>query len=149
MISQISIKTHLGWVSARENKGKIFSVKFGKLKKQTKSKTLQKFKTNLLKFFNKETKNIKTLYKMRGNKIQIKIWNELIKIKTGQTKSYGQIAKKYKLSPRHIGKICGQNKLLLLVPCHRVIRSDGTLGGFTSSGGVQLKKKLIEFEKTF
>ena len=55
----------------------------------------------------------------------------------GQTKSYGQIAKKHKLSPRHIGKICSQNKLMLLVPCHRVIRADGTLGGFTSVGGTK------------
>ena len=51
------------------------------------------------------------------------------------------------MSPRHVGKICGQNKLLLLVACHRVIRTDGTLGGFTSSDGIKLKKKLLEFEK--
>ena len=84
---------------------------------------------------------------MNGNKVQIKVWNELKKIRPGNTKSYGQIAHKYKLSPRHVGKICGQNKLLLLVPCHRVIRSDGTLDGFTSIGGIKLKKKLLEFEK--
>ena len=84
---------------------------------------------------------------MNGNKVQIKVWNELKKIKPGNTKSYGQIARKYKLSPRHVGKICGQNKLVLLVPCHRVIKSDGTLGGFSSRGGIKLKKKLLEFEK--
>ena len=84
---------------------------------------------------------------MDGNKVQIKAWNDLKKIKPGNTKSYGQMARKYKLSPRHVGKICGQNKLLLLVPCHRVIRTDGTLGGFTSSGEIKLKKKLLEFEK--
>ena len=42
-----------------------------------------------------------------------------------------------------------QNKLLLSVPCHRVIRSDGNLGGFTSIGGVKLKKNILEFEKTW
>ena len=84
---------------------------------------------------------------MNGNKVQIKVWNDLKKIKPGNTKSYGQIARKYKLSPRHVGKICGQNKLVLLVPCHRVIKSDGTLGGFSSTGGIKLKKKLLEFEK--
>jgi len=84
---------------------------------------------------------------MDGNKVQIKVWNDLKKIKPGNTKSYGQIARKYKLSPRHVGKICGWNKLVLLVPCHRVIRSDGTLGGFSSIGIIKLKKKLLEFEK--
>ena len=48
-----------------------------------------------------------------------------------------------------MGKICSQNKLLLLVPCHRVIRTNGNLGGFTSVGGVKLKKKILELEKTF
>ena len=77
------------------------------------------------------------------------MWGELKNIKFGKTKSYGEIAKKYKLSPRHVGKICGQNKLLLLIPCHRVIRTDGSLGGFTSLGGIKLKKKLLDFEKSW
>ena len=147
MIRQISINTKVGWISAFENEGKIFKIKFGKLKKQKESEILQKFKKNILKFFEKKTSNIKIPHKIYGNQIQKKIWSELKKIKMGQTKSYGKIAKKYKLSPRHIGKICSQNKLVLLVPCHRVIRTDGTLGGFTSVGGIKLKRKLLEFEK--
>ena len=140
MIKKISIKTRLGWISAFENEGKIFRVKFGKIKRQSKSKVLLNFKRNLSKFFNNKTLDIKAPYKIEGNQIQKKIWNELAKIKTGKTKSYGEIVKKYNISPRHVGKICGQNKLLLLVPCHRVIRSDGSLGGFSSLGGVNLKK---------
>ena len=148
MIRQITFNTRVGWISAFENDGKIFKVKFGRLKKQKKSKILKKFRKNLFQFFNKKTSNIKIPHKIKGNQIQKKIWSELKKIKMGQTKSYGQIAKKYKLSPRHIGKICSQNKLMLLVPCHRVIRTDGTLGGFTSVGGIKLKRKLLEFEKS-
>ena len=82
-----------------------------------------------------------------GNSIQKKVWNELKKIKFGKTKSYGAIAKKYKLSPRHVGKICSQNKIPLAIPCHRVINNNGNIGGFTSVGGIKLKKKLLEFEK--
>ena len=149
MIKKISIKTKMGWISAFENKGKIFKVKFEKEKKQSQSKVLKNFKKNLLTFFKKKTLNIKSPYKIQGNQIQKKIWTELRKIKPGQTKSYGEIAKKYKISPRHVGKICGQNKLVLSVPCHRVIRSDGSLGGYSSIGGVSLKKKLLEFEQTW
>ena len=147
MISQITFNTKVGWVSAFENEGKIFKVKFGRLGKQKKSKILKKFKKNLLKFFDKKVSHIKIPHKVKGNQIQKKVWSELKKIKMGQTKSYGQIAKKYKLSPRHIGKICSQNKLVLIIPCHRVIRNNGTLGGFTSPGGIKLKRKLLEFEK--
>jgi len=148
MINQISTKTRFGWISAFENHGKIFKVKFGRLKKQKKSKTLEIFKKTLLNFFNKKNLKIKIPYKMQGNKIQIKVWKELRKIKIGHTLSYGKIAKKFKLSPRYIGKICSQNSLLLIVPCHRVIRTDGALGGFSSLGGVKVKRKLLEFEKT-
>ena len=75
------------------------------------------------------------------------MWTELKNIKFGQTKTYGEIAKKYKLSPRHVGKICGQNKIILAIPCHRVIKSDGSMGGFSGIGGTVLKKKLLDFEK--
>ena len=147
MASQITFNTKVGWISAFEDEGKIFKIKFARLKKQKKSKILKKFKKNLLQFFNKKVSHIKIPHKVKGNPIQKKVWSELKKIKMGQTKSYGQIAKKFKLSPRHIGKICSQNKLVLLVPCHRVIRNNGTLGGFTSPGGIKLKRKLLEFEK--
>ena len=145
----MSIKTKIGWISAFENEGKIFKIKFGKVKKQKRSKVLNNFGKNLLFFFNKKKKIIKAPYKIEGNKIQKKIWNEMKKIKLGKTKTYGQIAKKYNLSPRYVGKICSQNKLVLSIPCHRVIKSDGGLGGFTSVGGVNLKKKLLEFEQSW
>ena len=149
MIKKISIKTEFGWISAFENKGKIFKIKFGKVKKQVKSRILKNFKKNLIKFFQKKILNIRAPYNIQGNQIQKKVWLELKKIRPGRIKTYGEIAKKYKLSPRHVGKICGQNKLVLSIPCHRVIRSDGNLGGFTSIGGINLKKKLLEFEKSW
>tara|TARA_Y100000590_G_scaffold323054_1_gene365868 strand:- start:291 stop:743 length:453 start_codon:yes stop_codon:yes gene_type:complete len=149
MIRKISIRTRLGWISAFEEDGKIFKIIFGRLKHQIKSKILDNFKKNLNKFFNKKIPYIRAPHRIKGNKFQKKVWNELKKIKLGNTKSYGQIAQKFKLSPRHVGKICGQNKLLFLIPCHRVIRSDGTLGGFTSTGGTKLKKKLLDFEKNY
>jgi len=149
MINKISIKTKLGWITAFEENNRIFRIKFGKIKKQTKSELLKNFKRNLSKFFNKQSIYIQAKYKLEGNQIQKKIWRELKNIKFGQTKSYGEIAKKYNISPRHVGKICGQNRLMLLIPCHRVIKSNGSVGGFSSSGGINLKKKLLRFEKSF
>ena len=149
MIKKISIKTKLGWITAFEENNRIFRIKFGKIKKQTKSELLKNFKRNLSKFFNKQSIYIKAKYRLEGNQIQKKIWKELKNIKFGQTKSYGEIAKKYNISPRYVGKICGQNRLVLLIPCHRVIKSDGSVGGFSSPGGINLKKKLLKFEKSF
>ena len=147
MIKQISIKTKFGWISAFEENNKIYKVKFGKCRNKSTSNNLKKFKSNLNNFLTKKNKFLKFNTLIVGNSIQKKVWNELKKIKFGNTKSYGIIAKKFKLSPRHVGKICAQNKILLSIPCHRVIRSDGSMGGFSSRGGISLKKKLLEFEK--
>ena len=140
MIKKMSVKTDFGWISAFENKGKIFQIKFGKVKKQSQSQVLKNFKKNLIKFFKKRALNIKAPYNIQGSQIQKKVWSELKKIRPGRTKTYGDIAKKFKLSPRHIGKICIQNKIVLAIPCHRVIRSDGSMGGFSSVGGFLLNK---------
>ena len=149
MIKKMSVKTKFGYITAFEKHDKIFKIRFVKVEKQTQSQNLNNFKKNLIKFLKKKSLTIQANYDLQGNQIQKKIWSELRKIKPGHTKTYGEIAKKYRLSPRHVGKICGQNKLLLSTPCHRVIKSDGSLGGFTSRGGVNLKRKLLEFERTW
>ena len=148
-MNSLSFKTRFGWISAFEEKGKIVRIKFGKHRNKNINRNLKTLKIKINSFFNKKNKRIKSNFLIEGNTIQKKVWHELTKIKIGKTKSYGEIAKKFKLSPRHIGKICGQNKIPLAIPCHRVIRSDGTMGGFSSSGGIILKKKLLNFENSW
>ena len=148
MIRQISIKTKFGWISAFEEKGIINRIKFGKYKNKLVNKNLIKFRSSLNNFLARKSKSINFKVHLKGNSIQKKVWRELKKIKFGKTKTYGEIAKKYKLSPRHVGKICSQNKIILIVPCHRVVKSNGNIGGFSAQGGISLKKKLLNFEKS-
>ena len=147
MKKTISFNSKFGWISAVEEKDKITEVKFSKTKNLGSSLTLKKFKNNINNFFSKKTKTLKDPFKLEGNLLQKQIWIELKKIKFGQTKSYGEIAKKLKISPRYVGKVCGQNNHILLIPCHRVVRSDGRLGGFSAPGGIKLKQKLLSFEQ--
>ena len=148
MKNTISFKSKFGWISASEKNNNILSVSFAKSKNRGKSILLNKLKKNLINYFFKKTKKINPNILLEGSKLQIKIWKELIKIPYGKTKSYGEIAKIVKTSPRYVGNVCGQNKHLLIVPCHRVIRTDGSLGGFSSSGGLLLKKRLLNMENT-
>jgi O-6-methylguanine DNA methyltransferase len=148
-MKSLSFKTKFGWITAFEEKGKIVRIKFAKHRNKSISKNLMNLKNKINDFFNKKNKTVKSNFLIIGNNIQKKVWKELLNIKLGKTKSYGEIAKKYKLSPRHVGKICGQNNFLIAVPCHRVIRSDGSLGGFSSPGGLRLKKKLLDFERSW
>ena len=149
MIKKISVKTELGWISAFENNGKIFEVKFGKHKNKSVSKNLKRFRNNLINFLNRKNNAFESDFLIEGNIMQKQVWKELTRIKLGKTKSYGEIAKKFKLSPRHVGKICGQNKIAIAIPCHRVVRSDGSMGGFSARGGIILKKKILDFEKSW
>ena len=146
MKNTISFKSKFGWISASEKNNKILSVSFAKSNNKGKSILLNKLKKNLINYFFKKTKKINPNILLEGSKLQIKIWKELIKIPYGKTKSYGEIAKTVKTSPRYVGNVCGQNKHLLIVPCHRVIRTDGSLGGFSSRGGLSLKKRLLIME---
>ncbi len=146
MKNTISFKSKFGWISASEKNNKILSVSFVKSNNRGKSILLNKLKKNLINYFFKKTKKINPNILLEGSKLQIKIWKELIKIPYGKTKSYGEIAKIVKTSPRYVGNVCGQNKHLLIVPCHRVIRTDGSLGGFSSQGGLSLKKRLLSME---
>ena len=146
MKNNISFKSKFGWISASEKNNEILSVSFARSKNRGKSILLNKLKKNLDNYFSKKTKKINSNILLEGSNLQIRIWKELIKIPYGKTKSYGEIAKIVKTSPRYVGNVCGQNKHMLVVPCHRVIRTDGGLGGFSSSGGLSLKKRLLNME---
>ena len=85
---------------------------------------------------------------IKGTKFQVKVWNYLIKIPRGQVKTYKQVAKAINRpkAARAVANACAKNPYAPKVPCHRVIRSDGTLGGFSSPGGTKTKKKILKKE---
>jgi methylated-DNA-[protein]-cysteine S-methyltransferase len=70
------------------------------------------------------------------------------KIRFGQTTTYGQLAKlaDHPKAARAIGQVMAKNPLPLIIPCHRIIRYDGKLGGFSASGGIKLKQRLLKLE---
>jgi len=70
------------------------------------------------------------------------IFVEVCKIPKGETRSYKQIAKAVKTSPRAVAKIISQNLNPIKIPCHRVIRSDGEIGGYTFKGKFNPKMKI-------
>lgn len=83
-----------------------------------------------------------------GTEFQRKVWGELRRIPFGQTASYGEIAQRLGYEPgisRAVGAANGANPLPVVVPCHRVVGSDGTLTGY--AGGIERKKTLLALEQ--
>ena len=86
---------------------------------------------------------------MNGTKFQLKVWKYLKTIPKGTVKTYKQVAiaiKKPK-SARAVANACGKNPYAPKIPCHRVIRSDGGLGGYSGRGGIKTKLHLLRSEK--
>jgi O-6-methylguanine DNA methyltransferase len=78
------------------------------------------------------------------------VWRACMKIPKGQTRSYKWIAARIGKpgATRAVGSALGKNPFAPTVPCHRVIKSDGTLGGFSAAGGPAAKRRLLQKEKT-
>ena len=87
--------------------------------------------------------------KMKGTNFQLKVWNYLKSIPKGKVKTYKQVAIAIKRpnSARAVANACGKNPYTPKIPCHRVIRSDGGLGGYSGRGGIKKKQELLRLEK--
>jgi len=86
--------------------------------------------------------------KLKGTDFQVKVWRALKRIKKGEVKTYKEVAIAINRpkAARAVANACAKNPYAPEVPCHRVIRSDGTLGGFSSPGGTKTKKKMLRRE---
>ena len=86
--------------------------------------------------------------KLSGTEFQKSVWRELVKIPRGQTISYAELARRTGRpnAIRAVANAVGKNPLAPDIPCHRVIRSDGTIGGYSGKGGVAHKIKLLRSE---
>lgn len=84
---------------------------------------------------------------LRGTEFQRSVWKQLQAIPRGEHRSYGQIATAIGKpgAARAVGAACGANPIILIIPCHRVLAADGSLGGF--SGGLDLKRQLLAADK--
>ena len=143
----LSFNCSLGWITLFEENNSITSIKFGKNKNKGKNPVLTKLKKQIIEFSKGKRKKFTVKLHIEGSVLQKKIWNKLRNVSYGTTKTYGDIAKELGTSPRYVGNVCGQNNHLLVIPCHRIVRSDGTLGGFSGLGGLKLKNKILKLEQ--
>ncbi len=89
------------------------------------------------------------LISVKGTKFQLKVWKYLKNIPKGEVKTYKQVAIAIKSpkSARAVANACAKNPYAPKIPCHRVIRSDGDLGGYSGRGGIRQKLRLLRSEK--
>ena len=91
----------------------------------------------------------KIFLNLEGTAFQKKVWQELLKIPKGETRSYKEIANAIgnPKAARAVANACGKNPYPIKIPCHRAIRSDGSLGGYSAQGGTATKRRLLDEEQ--
>ncbi len=91
------------------------------------------------------------MQKLSGTPFQLKVWNYLKKIPKGEVRTYLEVAKSIGKPKafRAVANAIGKNPYPPKIPCHRVIKSDGSLGGYSGKGGINEKRRLLKLEKVF
>ena len=91
------------------------------------------------------------MQKLIGTPFQLKVWNYLMKIPKGKILTYKEVARAIgkPKSFRAVANAVGKNPFPPIIPCHRVVRSDGGIGGYSGKGGINQKIKLLRSEKVF
>ncbi len=145
------MKTELGVLQLTIKDDKLISIRY--LTNQNKNdieiqylKKTELIKEQLKKYLSGKRKKFTVPFKIEGSRLQKDVYTNLLEVKYGQTISYKELAKKsgYPKAYRAVGTALSKNKIPIIIPCHRVIRSDGAMGNYT--GGRWIKKILLELE---
>jgi len=143
-------RTPFGIFGIEDTDGKITGLEkrnAGKESRQKKGTALtDRAYRELLEYFAGERKEFDLPVYAEGTEFQKKIWKELNRIPYGETRTYGEIAKAAgnPKASRAVGMACNRNPVGIIIPCHRVIGSDGKLTGY--AGGLETKEKLLKLE---
>lgn len=141
-----SLHTPIGWLKIAEQDGKLVDISITKHKPvvQQPSALEQKTSTQLARYFQHQNRRFSLPLGLEGTDFQLRVWRALSKIPFGQVRTYGQLARELKSSPRAVGNACRANPLPIIVPCHRVISANG-IGGYAgkTSGPILERKRWL------
>jgi methylated-DNA-[protein]-cysteine S-methyltransferase len=135
--------TGVRWASAREGAREGATERATSVKP---SPVLKEAHRQLERYFARKLRTFDLPLAARGTDFQKSVWKMMREIAYGETATYGSIAMALASGPRAVGTACGRNPIPIIVPCHRVLGSGGTEGGFSGGQGLPTKRKLLAFE---
>lgn len=147
MYSQ-SIDSGAGTLTVRATDKAITSVRFEEIASSNPNQITEMACKQLVEYFEGKRTRFELVLKAEGTEFQKSVWQELQRIPAGQTTSYGQIAKKIgkPKAARAVGGAVGSNPIAIIIPCHRVLASNGAITGYTGGDGIKTKQKLLDIE---
>jgi len=124
----------------------ITSLEWRRAGSNQKTKTLLLVKKELTQYFSGELTEFTVPLAPSGTPFQRRVWKTIVEIPFGERRTYRDIANILNSSPRAVGGACGRNPIPIIVPCHRVVGSSGSLTGYTGADGINTKLFLLEHE---
>ncbi|PWE32203.1 cysteine methyltransferase [Maritimibacter sp. 55A14] len=140
------LETPVGRIVLTEEDGHITALDWGGALADDASPLLDEARRQIDAYFGGTRRAFTLPMAPRSSPFQHLLFEALMAIRFGETRSYGRIARMLDASPQAVGQACGANPIPILIPCHRVLASDGGLGGYSGAGGVETKIALLRHE---
>jgi methylated-DNA-[protein]-cysteine S-methyltransferase len=142
-----SVDTPLGWISLTEERGAITALTWGR-DGDDETPLLALAARQLTAYFRHDLQAFDLPLRPRGGAFQQAVNAAMQAIPYGETREYGEIARKLGAMPQPVGNACGGNSIAIIIPCHRVVAAHG-LGGFSAPGGIETKIALLRHEGAY
>lgn len=142
----LSTHSPVGDLTLFEDNGSIVALEWGWSSFQESSPLLEKAKQQLDDYFDGKQTTFDLPLAPNGSDFQKRVWDKMLTIKAGDTLTYKEISDDLKSAPRAVGGACGKNPIPIIIPCHRVLASNGGYGGYSGDGGIDTKKQLLTLE---
>jgi methylated-DNA-[protein]-cysteine S-methyltransferase len=145
-MTQLSFHSPIGDLTLTEEDGAIVSLDWGWARDQGETPLLKKARAQVQEYLQGKRHQFDLPLEPMGTDFQKRVWKAMSAIGYGKTKSYGEVAAKLHSGPRAVGTACGRNPIPIIIPCHRVLGTNGSLGGYSGEGGTDTKKQLLKLE---
>jgi methylated-DNA-[protein]-cysteine S-methyltransferase len=145
-MNRLTVRSPVGSLTVTEEDDTIVSLDFADRRGRDETPLLVRARTQLDEYFSRRREKFDLPLKIGGTKFEHAVWQRMLAIPYGETQSYGDVAKSLRSSPRAVGGACGKNAIPILIPCHRIVGANGSLGGFSGGAGRPTKIALLELE---
>ena len=139
-------KSPLGPLTLFAEVNGIVALEFGNIPEDRSSPLLQEAISQLTAYFKGDLKHFDLPLRATGTDFQKAVWDLIVKIPYGSTRSYGDLSRDLESAPRAVGGACGKNPIPIIVPCHRILAASYKIGGFSGGDGSDTKFSLLRLE---
>ena len=142
----MSLNSPFGPLTIYEDEGAIIALDWGWPPETIESPLLLQAIEQLEAYFDGTRQTFDLPLNPMGTPFQKRVWQVMSQIPFGQTRTYKDVAEELGTSPRAVGTACGRNPIPIIIPCHRIIGANGSLGGYSAMDGVETKLELLRHE---